>query len=381
MWTVCFGAVLKAHGLEDIVGYAYATSGVAAFISPLVVGALADQSIPPTRLVRWLALLAAAFLTLTFTAIERSWGPLPVLALAQLQAICAAPIFGLATGIVFSALADPKREFGPLRSLATLGWMSAGWIVSMVLHADVSTVSGYAAAVTWVLTALFSLSLPEIAPVATPGEKRDVFGLAAISLLRHRDHRIVFIMAALFTIPMAAFYPYTPIHLVERGVSDPTAKMTLGQVSEIISMLGLSWLLARLRLKTIFLLGIFFGVLRYALCALDTTGWLLAGISLHGFSFTLYFVTAQIYLEQRIDPRIRVRAQALLSVMMAGFGNLFGYLGTGWWRRTCTTVHITDWPLFWSGCSATAALVFAIFALSYRGRASRERAVPAPSES
>ena len=369
MWSVCFGAVLKAHGLEDIIGYAYACSGVAAFISPLVVGALADQSIPPTKLVRWLAVMAAAFLFLTFLAIERGWGVVPVLVLAQLQAICAAPIFGLATSIVFSSLADSRREFGPLRSMATFGWMCAGWAVSKVLQADVSTISGYAAAATWLATALFTLTLPEIAPIERSGEKRDVFGLAAISLLRHRDHRVVFITAALFTMPMAAFYPFTPIHLAELGVHDSTAKMTLGQVSEIISMLGLAWLLARLRLKTIFLIGIFFGVLRYALCALNTRGWLLAGVSLHGFAFTLYFVTAQIYLEQRIDPRIRVRAQALLSVMMSGFGNLFGYLGSGWWRGACTTAHITDWPLFWSGCSTAAAVVFGLFCLSYRGRA------------
>jgi hypothetical protein len=34
----------------------------------------------------------------------------------------------------------------------------------------------------------------------------------------------------------------------------------------------------------------------------------LAGVSLHGFAFTLFFITAQLYLDQRVDPAWRARA-------------------------------------------------------------------------
>lgn len=367
MWSVSFGNVLRAHGFEAIIGAAYACSGLAAFISPLAVGALADQRISPVRLVRWLAVAAAGSLALTFYAIEQRWSAGAVLGCVQLQAICAAPIFGLSTSVVMAALRDPQREFGPIRALATLGWMVAGWIVSYVLHADTSTLSGFAAAGTWLLTAACTYALPETAPLERQ-ERRDLFGLAALPLLAHKDHRVVFFAGAFYNMAMAAFYPFTPIHLTELGVGSATAAMTLGQVSEILSMLGLGWLFTRVRLKWIFLSGIAFAVLRYAMCALDTRGWLFAGISLHGFSFTLYFITAQIYLEQRVDPRMRARAQALLSVMVGGFGNLVGYLGTGHWRTVCMTGTATDWPRFWWGMSACAAVVFVWFAASYRGR-------------
>ena len=367
MWSVSFGNVLRAHGLEAIIGAAYACSGVAAFISPLAVGALADQRVSPVRLVRWLAVAAAATLSLTFFAIEKGWNPWAVLACVQVQAICAAPIFGLSTSIVMAALRDPQREYGPLRSMATVGWMAAGWVVSFILQADTSTTSGFAAAATWLLTAACTYALPETAPLEHK-EPRDLFGLAALTLFTNKDHRVVFISAAIYNMAMAAFYPFTPIHLTELGVHHATAAMTLGQVSEIVSMLGLAWLFLRVRLKWIFLSGIGFAVVRYAMCALDTRGWLLAGISLHGFSYTLFFITAQIYLEQRVDPRMRARAQALLSVMLGGFGNLIGYLGTGWWRSTCMTGPATDWPRFWWGMCACAALVFVGFAMSYRGR-------------
>jgi nucleoside transporter len=367
MWIVPFGNVLRAHGYEDIIGYAYACSGIAAFISPLAVGALADQHVPPARLVRWLAVLTSMFLALAFAAIERHWAPLIVLGFVQMQAICAAPIFGLSTSIVLSSLRNPGREFAPLRSTATLGWMAAGWVVSFVLNGDTSTMSGYGAAATWLCTAAFTFVLPETPPLEHK-EPRDMFGLAALQLFTNKDHRVVFLAAALFNIPMAAFYPYTPIHLTKLGVDHATAAMTLGQVSEVISMFGLAGLLTRWRLKWVFLAGIGFGVMRFALCALDSRAWVLAGISLHGFAFTLYFITAQIYLEQRVDPRIRARAQALLGVMVSGFGNLFGYLGSGAWRRACTAAGETDWPTFWTGTSVATAAVFVWFALSYRGR-------------
>ena len=62
---------------------------------------------------------------------------------------------------------------------------------------------------------------------------------------------------------------------------------------------------------------------------------MLAGVVLHGCSFALVFITAQIYLDQRVDAAWRARAQALMSLMNSGVGNLIGYLGTGWWFAAC----------------------------------------------
>ena len=369
MWAVPFGNVLRAHGLESIIGYAYACSGVAAFVSPLAVGALADQRVSPVRLLRVLSVATACCLALAFLAIERQWGVWAVLAGIQAQAICAAPTFGLATSIIMASLGNAEREFGPIRAVATLGWMAACAFVSFGLHADTSTLTGFAAAGTWLLTAAFTFTLPETVPIES-NEPRDTFGVAALGLLLHRDHRVVFLTAALFNATMAAFYPFTPIHLSERGVPHATAAMALGQISELLCMFALAGLFVRVRLKWVFLTGIGFAVLRYGLCALDTRAWLIAGVTLHGFAFTLYFITAQIYLEQRVDPRLRTRAQALLQVMISGGGNVAGYLGTAWWRVACMTDGSTNWPRFWWGMSAAAACVFVCFAISYRGNAS-----------
>lgn len=370
MWNVPLGNVLKAHGYEAIVPFAYACSGVSAFISPMIFGALADQRISPTRLVRWLAVVTAGFLALTFYGIGQHWNARWVLAALQVQSVSAAPIFGLTTAIVMARLRNPAREYGPVRAWGSLGWMAAGGFVSWVLAADTSVVCGYAAAATWLLTAACTLLLPDVPPLERKPHRtwRDVFGLEALELFAHRDHRVVFLTAAFFTIPMAAFYPYVPMQLHDLGVTHAAGAISLGQITELVAMFGLAALSARVRLKWVFLAGIGFGVLRYALCALNDRAWLLVGVTLHGFAFTLYFITAQIYLEQRVPARLRARAQALLGVMLGGFGSLAGYLGNGWWKSANTVGGQTQWPRFWMGLTLVMAGVFVFFALCYRGQ-------------
>jgi nucleoside transporter len=370
MWQVCFGNVLKTHGLERFIAYAYACNALSAFISPMIVGALADQRIAPTHLLRWLSAAAASWLALAFLAIDKGWSAWAMLAFVQLHALCATPTMSLLTSIVFARLRDPSREFGPLRAWATFGWIAAGLLVSWVLDADASTRSGYAAALTFAGLSAFSLFIPVVQPLEVKFTRswRDVLGLEALELLRDRDHRVVFLTAALYNAPLAAFYPYTPIHLRAVGIEHATAAMTLGQVTEVLAMFALASLLARVRLKWLFLLGIGCGVVRYALFALNTRTWLLVGIVLHGLAFALYFVTAQLYVEHRVDPRLRSRAQALLALMISGVGNLTGYLGSGWWRQSCMLEGTTEWPRFWLGLTAVTALVFAFFASRYKGQ-------------
>jgi MFS family permease len=386
MWFVPLGSVLDAHGYHGVKAFAFATSGLAAFVSPLMFGALADQRFSPVRILRWLAVATAVALTLAATAIEMKWPAAVLLGLVQLYALCAAPTWGITTTIVLSRLSDAKREFGPLRAMATVGWMVGCWFISWVAW-DRSPHTGYGAAAVWLGVAAFTFALPSVAPPAPAPHRswKQRLGLDAISLLRNKDHRVVFVTAALFNIPLCAFYPFTPAHLQELGFERPAAWMTLGQVTEIAAMFLLAGVLARWRLKTIFLTGIGFGVLRYVACAFDASGALLTGIALHGFAFTLFFITAQIYLEQRIDPAWRARAQALLTLMMGGLGNTLGYLGCGGWFQVCAGEKWTmvpvfgplvqvpmrvlpDWSLYWGGLAAVVALIWIWFAWTYTGR-------------
>jgi MFS family permease len=370
MWGVSLASVLRAHGFENIVPYAFAATSIAALISPLAVGALADQKFSSERLLRWLGLGSMLFLGLLFWGIHKKWSPWYVLALAQMHALWSTPTFGLTTSLVLGRLSDAKQQFGLTRLWATLGWMGGGAMVSWVLKADSSPVSGWAGCAGWALTILFTFALPHVPPPSQKPHRtwREVFGLDALHLLKHHDHGIVFLTAALLSIPLAAFYPFTVLHLMDLGVNRVIGTLTLGQITETLTMIWLSSLLTHIRLKWVFLAGIGFGVVRYALFAFDTRTALYIGIFLHGLCYTLFIITAQIYLEQRVPQEMRSRAQALLTLMISGIGSLVGTLGCGWWWMACKKGVHTDWPLFWGVLAALTAAVFVFFALNYRGR-------------
>src|SRR5262245_41265737 len=369
MWFVPLSTVLDAHGLHEIKPYVFAASALAAFVTPLIFGAMADRHLGPVRVLRWLALAIAAAIALVTTAIALDWRPWLVLAFIQIQALFSAPTWGITTTIVLAKLTDAPREFGPVRAMATLGWMVGCWVIS-ALNADASALAGYSATVSWLAVAAFTFLLPSVAPPKSNEHLtlRKRFGLDALSLLKHADHRSVFITAALVAIPLAAFYPFTPPHLRQLGLEHTSAWMTLGQVTEIIAMFGLAWLLSNLRLKWIFAVGLGCALLRYVLCALNGKVWVLAGVSLHGFAFTLFFITAPIYLDGRVDAAWRARAQALMTLMTSGVGNLIGYLSSGWWFKACERPSGMQWQPFWSGLATVVGLVMIYFLSTYRGR-------------
>lgn len=373
MWFVPLSSVLEAHGMAHLRPYAFATSGVAAFVSPLLFGAMADRHASPVKVLRWLALATAVAMALASTAIRLGASAWVVLAFILLHAFCSTPTWSIASTIVLARLADAKKEFGPIRAMATIGWMGGCLLVS-VLGADESTLAGYGGAAVWLAVSVFTFWLPVLeTPKAVEGLTwTQRFGYDALTLLRNRDHRVVFLTTALFTIPLAAFYPYAPAHLRDLGLAHTSAWMSLGQITEVIAMLLLGTLLLRWRLKWMLALGLGLGVMRYALSATDTAWGHVAGVVLHGASFTLVIITAQIYLDQRVDPAWRARGQALMALMNSGVGSMTGYLGTGAWFAACTNGGATRWPLFWSGLAVAMAAVLIFFLAMYRGRGRRE---------
>lgn len=369
MWFVPLSAVLDAHGYHHIKPYAFAASALAAFVSPLIFGAMADRHAAPVIVLRWLAITSAFSMVLAATAIKLGWRSGVVLALIQLYSLCNAPAFSICTTIVFSRLKNSQSEFGPIRAMATFGWMAGCWIIS-ALSADTSEWAGYTGAITWLLVAGYTFVLPAVPPPESSERLtlRQRMGWDALTLLKNPDHRVVFITAALFNATVSALFPFTPPHLRELGFHHTTAWMSLGQVTELIAMFALGALLLRWRLKWIFVLGLSLAAVRYSLCALNNRYSLLLGLTLHGAGFTLVLITSQIYLEQRIDPAWRARAQSLFALMTSGVGNLLGYLGTGRWFDLCTREEKTSWPVFWLGLAAAVTAVLIYFFTAYHGR-------------
>jgi MFS family permease len=369
VWMVPLSLVFAAHGLRGLAPYAFAAAALATFVSPLIFGAMADRHASPVKVLRGLSAASATAMTLFAWSVKQGWPPGLVLAVVQIYALCAAPTGSIITAIIFSRLENSQREYGPVRAGATAGWMAGCWLVS-ALNADASTLAAFTSAAVWLSLAAFTFLLPSVPPPKSAGHPALLqrLGWDAFVLLKNHDHRVVFITVALFSIPLAAFYPFTPLHLQALGFKHVSAWMTLAQTTEFVAMFALAGLFVRLRLKWIFAAGLGFGVLRFALCALNGRAWLLAGTTLHGLSFTLYFITAQIYIDERVGSEWRARAQALMTLMTNGVGNLIGYFSTGWWFAACARPTGTQWALFWGVLSAAVAAVLVYFLAAYRGQ-------------
>lgn len=368
MWFVPFANVLKAHKLEWLIPYALASTAIAALISPIVTGAMADRHTSATTLLGYLSGATAGFLLLTFTAIERGWNSSLILGLFQIQQLCSQPCWGLASMIVLASLPDPGRQFGAIRVWGTFGWVFGCLLISFALHADSSTLTGYASSATWLATACLSILLPKIPPQSrqAPRDWKDLLGLESFQILKDPTHRSIFLTAGLFSIPLAAFYPFTALQLGDLGFENVSAAMSLGQVTEAIAMYALSPLLNRFALRTLFLSALGTSIVRYGFLAGNQLLGLLIGIFLHGICFTLFFIPAQIYIEHYIDRAMRFRAQALMTLLISGLGNFLGYLGCGWLRSACARNGKTQWLEYWLLLAGGVALVGLYFLRTYQ---------------
>jgi nucleoside transporter len=367
VWFVPLGPILDQYGLHGIKPYAFAAAAIASFISPLIFGAMADRHVPPAKVLRFLATCTALLMTGISVSLQWHLNRWLVLGLIQVSYLFYSPMFSISTAIVFARLADARKEFGPIRSLATFGWMAGALLVSL-LSLDRSAAAGYLDAVLWLLVAAFTYFLPSLAMPASAENLswHERLGLDALTLLKRKEVRVVFLTTTLFTAPLCAFYPYAPTHLHDLGFNRTSAWMSLAQTTEVIGMFSLAWLLHHWRLKWIFACGLALGLARFVLGALDREWSLLLNIILHGGSFVLVFITAQIYLDQKIEPAWRTRAQALLTLMNGGIGNLVGYLGTGWWLDACARNGENNWPRFWGGLALVIIGVMVYFLGAYR---------------
>ena len=139
--------------------------------------------------------------------------------------------------------------------------------------------------------AVFSFMLPATPP-AHRGEHasvRDMLGLEALGLLRNRSYLVFFLSSIAICIPLAFYYNFTNLFLNEEGVESAAAVQSLGQVSEVLFLLLMPFLLMRLGVKITLAVGMAAWALRYVFFSLGDGGslfWLLLlGIVLHGICY------------------------------------------------------------------------------------------------
>jgi MFS family permease len=375
-WLPALTNILNAQEMGKWVGWAFAVPPVCALFSPLIGGALADERVSAQKLFAWCSLVGAVMLFLAFGALDAGFGPVWFLFLLAGYSIVSGPTWGLLATISMTHLGEGGRRYPLVRVGATVGWIAAGFLTSYVLRADASPAAGYAGAATRIACGILAFRLPHTPPLGLGKSWKNAFGLGAFSLFKHRDHAVLFTVTGLFSIPLVAFYMYSPELFEALGDKTPTASMTVAQWSEIAAMLLLGAMMVRYRLKTLLLWGLGLSALRFAMSGYaglsGIVGWHTAGVALHGVCYTIYFVTAQVYLDRRVEPSMRGQAQGLLGLMAAGIGPLVGAFFCRWLRVVCVDESGHGWEMFWGVLATIIAACWLAFGLMYRGKKAGE---------
>ena len=364
-WFPALANVLVAYGLNEWTLAVFLVPPIAGMISPLIFGAQVDQRLEAQKVLGWIMLVGAIFLYLAFHSLEQGWGGGWFLFFFIINGLISAPAWSLLTTITLSNLSNPEKSFGYFRVWGTIGWMVGGIIVS-ASGLDFSSDTGKLGAQIRIIAGISCFFLPVTLPKGKKSKHwTDALGLSAIKLLKDRDLFIYFLTALLFSIPLAAYYIHTPKHLAELGVSKVSFAMTTAQMMETIAMLAMGYVIARYRVKTILLVAIGCGVLRYAFYAADEVTWLILGITLHGICWTFFFEAGRVFVHRRVDEGMRTQAQALLGVVTGGVGHVIGIVVIQSLYYAIVPTH--GWSPYWMILTGMNFITMVIFHVGYKG--------------
>ena len=351
---------------------------LSAILSPLIFSARADQVIAAEKLLAIIVASGAILAGVAFMLLEQGTQPILFILFLGLKSLITAPAWPLLTTITLSSTDHPERDFGKIRVWGSLGWMVAGWLVSL-LAMDLSASVGWLSVGSSILAAVCCLLLPHCPPKGGPPKNvLDVLGLRAFRLFKQRDTAMFFGTAFLFSIPLAAYFMHTPQQLRFLGCEQIAAVMTVGQLTEVAAMLMMAWFLRNWSIKAIFVLALGCGTLRYLLYAWgasdDSLASVLLGIALHGICWTYFFEAGKVFLARRIEQAIRTQSQALLSLLTSGVGGLAGTAFVGWAHGYLVDETTgAGWSDYWWLLSAVCGFCVIGFMIGYRGGNQAER--------
>ncbi len=387
-WFVSTGVYLGegGKGYGDGVTTTYSVGPIAAMISPLFLGLFADRFLPSQIVLGICHLVGAVLLWLVPWSIanEMSGGGSTYFWILLAYMMLYMPTLGLTNTVAMRNVKDAQAQFPVIRVFGTVGWIVAGFLIGNLLGAEKTELPFKIAAGASLVLGVFSFFLPHTPP-PLKGRKvsaADALGLGALGMMRDWKFLVFAISSMLICIPLQAYYAYAASYAEEVGFSNGTGTVVWGQVAEIVFMLIIPFLFRRLGVKWMLSIGMACWVLRYALFAMgapESVKWMVfIGILLHGICYDFFFVTGQIYTDQKAPPAMRGQAQGLLVVLTQGVGMYLGALFNSYYHKHIVgeraegVTLLQAWADFWWVPAALAGGILVGFILLFRDAPDRE---------
>ena len=379
IWFVTMGTYLStqlsAGGVE--IGLAYGTQSLGAIVAPFIIGLIADKYFAAQRILGLLH-FTGGFL-LFYLSSQVNFNAFYPYLLTYM--IIYMPTLALVNAIAFKQMASPEKEFSAIRVWGTIGWIASGLLIgwlALETSGSLDQTFKIAALVSLVL-GVYSFSLPNTPPpkAGTKTTVGEIIGADAIGLLKDKNYLVFFMASLLICIPLAFYYQETNLFLNEVGVKNAASKMTMGQMSETIFLFLMPFFFSRLGVKNMLLIGMAAWVIRYLCFGFGDVdagvGLLYAGIILHGICYDFFFVTGQIYTDQRAGEKIRSSAQGMITLATYGAGMLVGFWLAGLIADQYKTAIGHDWKAIWMVPAAIAASILVLFSLLFKDPSSNKK--------
>src|SRR3984893_8811298 len=382
-WYVTLGTWLSGplHFTGQQIGLAAGATSIGAILAPFFVGLVADRLFATQKILALLHIMGGGLLLVA--SMQTSF---PVCyALVLVYCFCYMPTMALTNSLAFRQMQDTKAEFGSIRVLGSLGWIAAGLLIGS-LRWEPTALPMKLAAASSILMGLYCLTLPHTPPL---GNRTDSFSIShifpkeAVALLKEKSMMIFVIASFFICIPLQFYYAFTNLFLNQVGVQNAAGKMTGGQMSELLCMVLIPWFFRRLGVKYMLVAGMGAWVLRYVFFAFggvpDGMWMLWGGILLHGICYDFFFVTGQIYIDQKADVGLRAAAQGLITFITYGLGMFVGS-----WLSGAVVQHYAlaeaqgtvtyEWRSIWLFSAIVSAVVLLFFLFTFS-----EKSQPSPA--
>lgn len=385
-WLLTIGAYWfqNKHWSGAQFGAIFSTMGISSIFMPALTGIIVDRWINAEKLYGIMHILGA----LSLLTLPMITNPSAFFWVMLVNMLFYMPTISLSITVAYSAMKknhmDVVREYPPIRTWGTVGFIVALWVVSLT-HSETTAMQFYIASAVAVALGLFAFTLPKCPPLYIKTANRsfvDVLGLRAFTLFKTPKFAVFFAFSMLLGAALQLTNAYGDTYLQDfknipqykdlAAIKYPAIIMSISQVSETLFILAIPFFLRKFGIKYVMLFSMLAWVLRFGLFAFGNPAgglWMIVlSCIVYGMAFDFFNISGSLFVETQTTPQIRGSAQGLFMMMVNGFGAVFGSLTSGFLIDKFFTLadNSKNWHGIWLTFAGYALLIAIIFPFVFR---------------